>query len=330
MKRRSSQIAALIVVLFAPSLSAQVVRAREGVILRQPILREPISSRTVIASDPLASVTITTSPPAPNLSAPSFEVKSFNVDNGAVTDAQGKTIRTNLALTPTELRACPLTPMFYFGPSAPAVPAASFYTGLPETATTDQKYSFIGGSLYFRPPPVPDQAFPGELPSTQGAKNSWVYVVNCRNEVSNALPFRVEPTKFQITRVSPAAFVGGQQIVVGGTGLAGLVACDSITWCTPTQKVIFTFKLGKNNVSNTALDVVEREFEAPAMTPPSIDERYTNVYVPSIEGQGYTKNTWVLLESKVQVVKNGVRSNALPIRYCSSVQNTSIATGSCW
>ena len=330
MRRLPGGIFALILLLPAPSLSAQV-RAREGVILRQPVERAVLRKPTAMISsiDPLTAISITTSPAAPSLPSPSFQITSFSRPNGAHTDAQGNTIRTSLTLSAADVKACPLTPMFSFGPGQPTVPAAAFALGLPSTAQVYDKYTWIGSTLYFRPPALPDGAFPGGLASPPQTTNSWVHVVNCRNEYSNALAFRVEPTTFQITKVYPDGFIGGQQIVVHGTGLSGMVACDSITWCKPTQQVMFYFKLGKTNAAGTGMDVVERELEAPQMSFPSLDERYTNVYAPSLEGQGYTRDKWALLESKLYVVKNGVKSNVLPARYCSSTANTKLS-GPCF
>jgi hypothetical protein len=331
MQYHPSHAAVLMLVALSSSLSAQVSKTRPDLILKQPLLprTEYTAARSQMkAMDPLAALTITPSPAAPNLPSPSFEAKSLNVPAGAHNDAQGKIVRTNLNLTGGENQACPITVMFTFGTGV-SVPAAGWYPTTASTAPAHERYPFLYGGAYFRPPAVPDGAFPGGVPSPPQTKNSWVHLVNCRNEYSNALPFRIEPTKFQITKVWPAAFIGGQQVVVSGSGLEGLISCGS-AWCAPTQKVMFHFKLGKNNQSNTGLDIVERDLEGPLWNGSSLDERAVNLFAPSLEGQGYTKASWVLMEASVYVMKGTARSNSLPIRYCSSAANTSIASGSCW
>jgi hypothetical protein len=306
---------ALTVALLSPGLSAQV-RVREGVI-RAPAGQ--IQSRRMSSIAIVSSVSITTSPAAPNLPSPTFQITSFNDASGAYNDVQGRTVRTNLSLTPVELQACPLTPMFSFGPSQPTIPASSWYLNISNDAPAHQKYSFLNGSLYFRPPPVPNDGFPGGLPSPPMAKNAWVHVVNCRNEYSNALAFRIEPMELQLIKALPDGFIGGQQVTISGTGLDGMVSCGS-TWCDPKQKVMFFFKLVKTNTAGTGQDVAERELEAPlAHGASGLDERRATVYAPSLEGQGYTRATWALVESKVYVIKgDGQRSNSIPVRYCSS------------
>jgi hypothetical protein len=323
--------AALVLILLTSPLVAQS-KIRSGAVLQQPVqaTNQMRAARAeLFAVDPLAGLTITPSPGAPSLPSPSFEATGLSGASGAQNDAQGKIVRTNLGPTGAELQACPLTPMFSFGPSGPTVPAAPFYLDTPNTAPAYQKYTFISGSLYFRPPAVPDAAFPGGLPSPQGAKNSWVYVANCRGEYSNAQAFRLEPTKYQITKVWPDGFIGGQQLVVSGTGLEGRKACSSTDWCAPTQKVMLHFRVVRVNSAGTA-EYMERDIEAPLWNGTSgLDERSVAVFAPSIEALGYSRPVWQLVESTLYVLKAGVRSNDLPARYCSATGNPA-STGSCW
>jgi hypothetical protein len=81
-----------------------------------------------------------------------------------------------------------------------------------------------------------------------------------------------------------------------------------------TQKVIFTFKFAKTNAAGTGLDIVMADQEALVT---STDNRSVLLNAPSPASLGYTKPTWVLLDASVRVVKNGITSNSIPVKYCS-------------
>jgi hypothetical protein len=338
------RLAAYMLLVLSPPLSAQE-RVREGVILRQPtstVERAPTNAQTTAVRseamksvgmlsviNPMDGLSIVSTPPAPRLPTPTFTISDLSRSSGARTDEQTMTVKTSIAVSNTEWQACPLTPMFAFGPPGVQVAAAPYYTNVDSTKPPAAKYTHFNGKLYFRPPWVPDDAFPNALPTPGTATNSHIFVVNCRGEVSNALPFRLEPNKFQLLRVSKDGFIGGEQIKFYGTGLQPMKSCGN-QWCAPTQKVMMVFKLGKTNAAGTGLDVIEREFEAPLWSSPhGLGERDVEVFAPSLAGAGYTNAQWVILESKAYVLKDGLRSNYLPVRYCSSSESAA-RPGACW
>jgi len=267
----------------------------------------------------------------PTLPAPSFQLTGFNVDEGARNDQQGRVATTSLPLNENP-RDCPYTPMFFYDAAQAPVPAAGFYVDQagqvqPDTDPAWAKYTILSnGHLYFRAP-----TFPALRYVTPPTYNSWVFVLNCRNEYSNAVRFRVYPTDLQLMSVTPGGFIGGQQVNLFGTGFAGITPND--------QKVFFHVRLGRNNATNTALDYTTREIEAaPAFasqssSPQVLDSRQINVLAPSLEGLGYGYTSgYVLVESSVYVTRGLAHTVSLPVRICSSTATAAkiAGTGPCW
>lgn len=287
---------------------------------------------------------------APTLPSPSFYLISFNIDEGARNDQQGRVAKTSLSLpaSPSGNQNpcdCPYTPMFLYDNARAPVPAAGWYFTSsgdvqPDTDPACAKYTILfGNTLYLRAP-----TFPGLTYVRPPAYNTWVFVVNCRGEYSNARQFRVYPTDFELGYADAIAYSGGQwvtlngyvggtQLNLHGTGFAGLAPND--------QTVFFHFELGKTNASGTGLDLTTRDIAAapafPQSTDPAhpdvMDERQINVLVPSLEGAGYGKNDgYVLLKSTVYVKKGYQTSAALPVRVCSTSASaaTIAGNGPCW
>jgi hypothetical protein len=251
---------------------------------------------------------------APLLPAPSFQLKSFNDDEGAKNDQQGRTAYTSLALNQNP-QACPYTPMFVYDGAQAPIPAAGFYLTAsgqvePDTDPAYNKYSILNnGILYFRAP-----TFPGLKYVRPPAYNTWVYVVNCRGEYSNALHFRVYPTNLQLQFVTPTRFIGGQQVNLFGAGFAGITPTD--------QKVLFHVTLGRTNAAGNALDQTVRDIEASPAFPQGgaqqlLNERQINVLAPNLDGLGYGPSSgYILLDAQVYVTRGGIPTAKLPVTIC--------------
>jgi hypothetical protein len=163
----------------------------------------------------------------------------------------------------------------------------------------------IGKAVYFRNPVIPAQVL-----VKHPQVNARLYLVNCRNEYSNALDYTIEPpepTTLQLASYFPEKITPGVKVLINGYALA--------KWDNSSQTVFFHFKLGKTNAAGTGLDVAEREVAAQYVG--TSDSYGANVFAPALEGLGYDRQ-WVILDASLYVVKDGLRSNSLPIKYCSS------------
>ena len=278
------------------------------------------SSSRQFTSAPVTASGWVTAPGAgfatPRLPAPAFTGQP-NLPYGATTDHNGMTVR--LSPTPTDASSCPLVPMFYWNAASPPMPAAPFYRTTSATATAQEKYPFLYGAVYFRPPVIPGIAFVDPA-SPSSEFDAWFFVANCRGQYSNPVPFRMYSTEFRLSKavtVEANVIAGGKMTIIG----TGLAPWKNYTNAPPyNQKVIFFFTLVKGTQSYV------RELEATVW---SNNEQSIAVDVPSIEALGFTSANSALTEAKVYVVKDGVRSNELPIRYCS-VKNSALTTGPCW
>ena len=240
----------------------------------------------------------------PSLPSPKFQIVGFSRSYSAQNDPMVNTVR--LASTPpADWKSCPYTPMIHWSQGQPAVPAAPHNVGQSTSDATYDKYVVVGDAVYFRNPVIP-----GQVLVQHPEVNARLYLVNCRNEYSNALDYTIEPpepTTFQITTVYPEKIAPGAKVAISGFALAA--------WDTTSQKVYFHFKLAKTNAAGTGQDEAQRE--VPAGYANASDSYSAWVFAPALEGLGYDRQ-WVILEASLYVVKSGLRSNSIPIRYCSS------------
>lgn len=262
---------------------------------------------------------------APILPTPSFQLKNFNVDEGAKNDYQGRLGFTSLALNQNP-QACPYTPMFLYDGLQSPVPAAGYYlssTGQvePDSDPAYEKYTILNGGIYFRAP-----TFPGLRYVRAPVYNTWVFIVNCRNEYSNAVKFRVYPTDFQLQYTDALACRNGQwvfqygtiagkqvtatsrgsRLTLHGTGFAGLAPTD--------QKVVFHIAGLDNSGSSISRDVEA----APAFVTTGstvLNERSIDVLSPDPA----TVGLFTVLQAAVSVLKGGQTTVSLPVSYYPTV-----------
>ena len=251
----------------------------------------------------------------PNLPSPVLRVVDFNIDEGARTDAEGRVIHLS-ASAPASSAQCPYRVLVHWDAVQPAVEAAPFYPTTPEDRRPSEKYPVIQDAIYFRVPVITN---PGFKYVNAPSYNSYIYLRNCRDEYSNALPFRIHPTALQLhSIVQRQGVIAGQSVGIRGSGLAGASQTD--------QRVVFFFRFGRTKPGDGGVEYVERTFDA---TPHSQDERFVAAYAPSVQASGYTRDQYFLEQTKVYVVRGNTQSNALPLRYCSSA-GLAANSGSCW
>ncbi len=265
----------------------------------------------------------------PNLPAPSFQLKGFNVAEGAKNDQQGRTGQTTLALSGGNPSSCAYSPMVYYDAAQPPVPAAGFYLVAngqvePDTDPAYQKYSILGGgTIYFRAP-----VFPGLKYVKAPTNNTWIFIVDCHNAYSNAVQFHVYPTDLSLQSVAALSChqhqwtyaygtVNGQQVpavtpgarlTLSGTGFAGVSTVD--------QKVVFHLQGNDatNPSNNISRDVVAQPFFITAGTT-TLDERSIEVTAPDPASVGMMDGSYGLYPQASVSVMKGTQTISLPVGY---------------
>lgn len=278
----------------------------------------------------------------PSLPTPSFQLTRFDVDEGAKNDHQARMATTTLALPGGNPSSCAYSPMVYFDGTQAPVPAAGWQVSSsgqvePDSDPAYQKYSIVnGGTISFRAPDIPAGYV---RPPTY---NTWIFVVNCRNEYSNALQFRLYSPQLQLrdfislschngqlsytfgyigggTGVGTAsprvpATTSGQRLAVQGTGFAGLA---------PTDQTV-TFHLYGVDASGTRIshDAVAQP-ASPTIGGTESNERQIVVFSPDPTTFGMIGG----VTATVAVTKGGKTTVSLPVSYYPSIWSNGI--GAC-
>ena len=276
----------------------------------------------------------------PNLSSPSFQIWLIAKNEGALNDAKGIVVKMSLALTQNP-PSCPYTPMFYYDGAQPPISAAGNKiidaTGQvePDSDPASEKYPIvIGGNIQFRAP-----IFPGLRYVQSPATNAWVFIVDCHNQYSNALAFRVYPPDFQLLSahamkcqdhhwVYSWALAGtggsqtipatqpGQQVDLAGTGFAGGSPPGD-------QKVYFHLQGTDANGKAIAGDA---EASLPFTTTLTrFDERQISVLSPDPG----TLGLYNVEQATVYVTRSGKQSASLPISYYPTSTGAPVNPASC-
>jgi len=280
---------------------------------------------------------------APSLPAPSFQLKGFNVAEGAKNDYSGRTGQTTLALSNGNPASCAYSPMVYYDAAQAPVPAAGFYIGTngqvePDTDPAYQKYTILyGGTIYFRAP-----VFPGLKYVQPPTNNTWIFIVDCHNAYSNAVPFHVYPTDLTLQSVAAltchnhqwtyaygtvngqqvAAVTPGSRLMLSGTGFAGVSTVD--------QKVVFHLQGNDATNPSTSIsrDVVAQPFFVTTGTT-VLDERHIDVMAPDPASVGMMNGSYgVYPQASVSVMK-GTQTTSLPISYQPTSWTPVLGMGAC-
>ena len=236
----------------------------------------------------------------PRMPTPTFQATELNSQDGALNDRQGVTMATNVPQEQVQ-GTCPTDVMVFLDGATEPIRAASWYLG--ETNPNFQ-FTNMNGKLYFRAPKV------ASITTGPTAPNAYVYAVNCKGDYTNALPFKIWPTDLHIESIRTLAsvtggsqkFYGGDRGSIFGWGLGGAFNAS-------VQKVMLRAVFQKK--TSQELLTVDKEMEVWAN-----DERQVSITTPVLNTLA-SSVTWVLIDARAYVIKDGAQSNLLAICFNS-------------